>query len=69
VFDPSVEQIIGSCSLIIVGTACRIVYGHFTNKWKLDQMDKATKLYLAIERERRKLSARQLDRPRPPPSP
>jgi hypothetical protein len=60
VFDPSVEQIIGSCSLIVVATACRIVYGHFANKWKLAEMDRATKSTVAVLRE--------LDRPRPPPS-
>jgi hypothetical protein len=63
VFDPSVQQIVGSCSLIVVGTACRIVYGHFANRWKLDQLDKATKCAVTIERERKRLSARRLDQP------
>jgi hypothetical protein len=68
VFDPSVAQFIGSCSLIIVGTACRIVYGHFTHKWKLAEMDKECQNQLRLEGVHMKRPQRQLDRPRPPPS-
>jgi hypothetical protein len=68
VLDLSVDQIIAYTVLVVVGTACRIVHGHFMHKRKLEQMDKECSNRLTLERERKKRSHRQLDRPRPPPS-
>jgi hypothetical protein len=70
-FDPSVEQIIATGVSVAfttaVGTACRIWYGRFTHRWKLEAMDRECQNQLKLESARAKRPHRQLDRPRPPP--
>jgi hypothetical protein len=71
VLDLSVEQIIATGVSVAfttaVGTACRIWYGRFMHKCKLEEMDKSVENRLRLDRERKKRPQRQLDRPRPPP--
>jgi hypothetical protein len=60
VFEPSAGHIIAGSVGIVLGTASWYVRGQFTHKWRLAEMDKATKCRLAIEQARKKHSDRRL---------